>query len=79
MAWRYGIRPGESDTSVTYWMIAALERVRATGVEVDPKAFHGARAWVDQVTDPEFFRAGYTKRGTGANGGFILDLDVEAR
>jgi len=65
-AWRYGVRPGDSDTSATYWMIAALERARAAGIEVDGKAFDGARGWMDKITDPEFFRAGYTARGTGS-------------
>ncbi len=63
MAWRYGVRPGENDTSVTGWCVHALASAKQAGFEVDEGAFLGARAWLDKVTDPEFGRVGYNMPG----------------
>jgi hypothetical protein len=65
LAWRYGVRPGENDTSVTGWMVMALKSAKVAGLVVDRAAFDGARAWLDKVTEPEYGRAGYTRRGDG--------------
>jgi hypothetical protein len=65
LAWRYGVRPQDNDTSVTGWMVMALKSAVISGLEVDPAAFEGARAWMDRVTEPEYGRAGYTARGNG--------------
>ena len=65
MAWRYGIRPQDNDTSVTGWMVMSLKSARGAGLDVDPGAFEGAKAWMDKVTEPEYGRAGYTARGNG--------------
>ncbi|MHC4958132.1 MAG: prenyltransferase/squalene oxidase repeat-containing protein [Planctomycetota bacterium] len=64
MAWRYGARPGENDTSVTAWCIAALRSGQAAGLplRVDD-AYLGAQAWLDKVTDPATGVAGYNRRG----------------
>jgi hypothetical protein len=62
-AWRYGIRPGDNDTSVTGWMVSALAAAREAGIRVDAAAFDGARAWLDQVTDLDSGRVGYVNRG----------------
>jgi hypothetical protein len=64
-AWRYGVRPGDNDTSVTTWMATALFAARRAGLRVDEAALEGTRAWLDKVTEPEYGRAGYTMRGTG--------------
>ncbi len=64
-AWRYGVRPGDDDTSVTGWMVMALKSANVAGLRVDPGAFRGAVTWLDKVTDPEYGRAGYTMRGNG--------------
>jgi hypothetical protein len=63
-AWRYGTRQGENDTSVTAWCVAALRAGQVAGlpVRVDD-AYAGARAWLDEVTDPESGVAGYNRRG----------------
>jgi len=66
LAWRYGVRPGDNDTSVTGWMTAALCAGKSAGLRVDTGAFDGARAWIEKVTEPEFGRVGYTMRGTGS-------------
>ena len=65
LGWRYGVRPGDNDTSVTGWMTLALGSARASGLEVPDLSFQGALAWFDKVTDPEQGRAGYTARGNG--------------
>jgi hypothetical protein len=65
LAWRYGVRPQDNDTSVTGWMVLALRVAKEAGLEVDPAAFDGARAWLDRVTDPGTGRAGYTVRDNG--------------
>jgi len=64
-AWRYEVPPnGESDTSVTGWMVMALTSARDGGLKVDETAFEGARSWLDEVTDTETGRVGYTAIGS---------------
>jgi hypothetical protein len=65
LAWRYGVRPQDNDTSITGWMVMTLRSAVQAGLPVDPRAFEGARAWLDKVTEPEWGRAGYTARGNG--------------
>jgi len=65
LAWRYGIRPQDNDTSVTVWMVSALTSGREAGLKTSRDGFDGARAWLEKVTEPEYGRAGYTARGTG--------------
>jgi hypothetical protein len=65
MAWRYGVRPQDNDTSVTGWAVMALKSAQMAGLRVDPAALEGARTWMDKVTEPEYGRAGYTARGNG--------------
>jgi len=65
LAWRYGVRPGDNDTSVTGWMIMALKSAKMVGLRVDPATFDGTKAWLNKVTEPEYGRVGYTARGTG--------------
>jgi hypothetical protein len=75
-AWRYGIKPGDNDTSVSGWMMMALKsaqlinadavrRGKPTPLTIDMTAFSGLQAWLDKVTDPDSGRAGYVSRGTG--------------
>ncbi len=42
LAWRYGVRPGDNDTSVTGWMVMALKSGKFGGLDIDPDAFEGA-------------------------------------
>ncbi len=75
-AWRYGIRPGDNDTSMTGW--AGQVFYRARDVDAREKAagrgvpfafslavFDGIHAWLDQMTDPKTGRVGYQLRGSG--------------
>ncbi len=76
-AWRYGIKPGDNDTSISGWMFLALNsaqlyidhavaRSRPPGLTVDASAYDGLKAWLGKVTDPDFGRVGYVQRGTGS-------------
>ncbi|MFV1957795.1 MAG: prenyltransferase/squalene oxidase repeat-containing protein [Planctomycetota bacterium] len=73
-AWRYGVRPGENDTSVTGWMMMAMKSARLINtmarerggkdlLAIDEEAFDGVRAWIDKMTDPDTGRVGYIQRG----------------
>jgi len=63
--WRYENPPnGDNDTSVTGWMLAALNAAgRHTQSDMDA-ALKGTLAWIEQVTDPDTARIGYTMRGS---------------
>ncbi len=63
LAWRYGVRDGDNDTSVTGWAVAALTSAKMAELDVDAGAFRGALAWIDKMTEPEFGRVGYQRRG----------------
>ena len=63
MAWRYGVRDGDNDTSVTGWMVMVLKSAKMADLEVDMTAMKGAVAWVDKMTEREFGRIGYQQRG----------------
>ncbi len=76
LGWRYGVRPGDNDTSVTTWMVmclksaalinqSALKRGKPAPLAVNLGAFQGARAWIEKVTDPDYGRVGYNQRGSG--------------
>jgi len=65
LAWRYGVRPADNDTSVSIWMFLALKSAKEAGIEVDQAGFDGMQAWIEKVTEPEYGRVGYTSRGTG--------------
>jgi hypothetical protein len=75
-AWRYGVKPGDNDTSVTGWMMMAMKSAKllnddavkagqAPPLVIDEDAFDGIRSWVDKMTDPDTGRVGYQQRGTG--------------
>jgi hypothetical protein len=75
-AWRYGVKPGDNDTSVSGWMMMALksaklinEDAKSRGkdppLQIDEEAFEGIKAWIDKVTDKDYGRVGYMQLGTG--------------
>ena len=67
-AWRYSVPPnGDNDTSVTGWMTYALASASDEGVEIGTAPFAGVAAWLEEVTDPETGRAGYTARGESSS------------
>lgn len=62
--WRYELPPqGESDTSVTGWMVHALAAARRCGLEVRDDAFEGALDWIEEATD-DSGRIGYDAKGS---------------
>jgi hypothetical protein len=74
--WRYGVKPGDNDSSVTGWMMMALKSARlinedavrrgkAAPLTFDEDAFAGIRTWLDKMTDPDYGRVGYLQRGSG--------------
>ena len=63
LGWRYGRRDGDNDTSMTAWMTMALSSAKQAGLDVDDSAFKGAVSWVDKMTEPQFGRVGYNRRG----------------
>ncbi len=74
--WRYGVKPGDNDTSITGWMTLVIEAARRINADaraaggaplltIDEEAFEGVLAWIDKMTDPDYGRVGYTARGTG--------------
>ena len=76
-AWRYGIKPGDNDTSVTGWMMMALKsakiinedavgRGKPAPLVIDESAFDGIKAWLQKVTDPDYGKVGYLTRGSGS-------------
>jgi hypothetical protein len=75
-AWRYGVKPGDNDTSVTGWMMMALKsakmisedaksRGKDAPLTVDLEAFDGIKTWIEKMTDPDYGRVGYIQRGQG--------------
>ena len=63
-AWRYAYPPnGSNDMSVSGWMALALVQAKRYGLDVDPAALDGVRAFIDDMTDEVSGRTGYQKRG----------------
>jgi hypothetical protein len=61
--WRYGVRPRESDASVTGWMLLALKAGKDAGLEVSDRAIQDGLKYLDTLTDPTDGRTGYQHRG----------------
>lgn len=75
--WRYGIRPGDNDTSVTGWMFLPLASARmindarrrtdrSPAFRLDSASADAVARWLDQVTDASG-NVGYTTRSSGAS------------
>jgi hypothetical protein len=60
--WKYEPREGRNDTSITCWMITALNSARNAGYTVPEQSFKDALNWVNRVTDTEGY-TGYSKPG----------------
>lgn len=63
--WRYGAKGGDNDTSVTGWAVMVLKSAELSGLTFPRTSYDGARAWLDEVTEESYGRAGYTHKGTG--------------
>ncbi|MGE0431997.1 MAG: hypothetical protein AB7K09_02530 [Planctomycetota bacterium] len=50
LGWRYGVKPGDSDTSVTGWMALALKSARVADLDVPAHCWEGALKHMDDMT-----------------------------
>ncbi len=64
-AWRYTLRSGDNDSSVTGWCVMALKSAEMSGLSFPASAYEGARAWFTEATEESYYRTGYTHKGTG--------------
>lgn len=67
LGWRYGVKPGDNDTSITCWAILALDSIKQSGLKFRlHDAYEGANKWVDlcvEKGDDGYITCGY--RGPG--------------
>ncbi len=61
--WRYYPQDGQNDTSVTGWMVFALNSAKEFKLKVDEDALKFSIAWLEMVTDKSTGQCGYTKLG----------------
>ncbi len=66
LGWKYEVRGGRNDTSVTGWMVLALKGARVAGLAVPDDAFAGARRWIERGTDAGG-ATGYETPGGGSS------------
>ncbi|MBI3855527.1 MAG: terpene cyclase/mutase family protein [Planctomycetes bacterium] len=66
-AWRYGLRDGENDTSVTAWAGAAMIACSApeVGVTLEPRLLDGIRRALGQATSDWTHQTSYRRSGGG--------------
>lgn len=64
-AWRYQYKCGDNDSSVSGWAVMALKSAELSGLTFPRTGYEGARAWYDEVTEENYYRVGYTHKGTG--------------
>lgn len=63
LAWRYGVRDGDNDTSVTVWMVCAAHAATQVGLRLDPEVLVGPASWLLKLTAPDTGHTGYQRRG----------------
>ncbi len=63
MGWRYSVKPGDNDTSVTGWCVMALKSAEISGLTTAETCFDGAREWLERVTNKETGEVGYNGLG----------------
>jgi len=61
--WRYDFQ-GDSDVSVTGWVVMAMQSAKMAGLEVDDEVFRGVERFLDKVAQQDGSR--YPYRGTEA-------------
>lgn len=66
LGWKYGIKSGRNDTSVTGWMVLALKAAKTAGIDVPDGAFEGAQKWFVRATNSEG-DVGYETPGGGSS------------
>jgi hypothetical protein len=63
-AWRYDVKPGDNDLSVTGWMVMALNAAKSAGdLDFAAEPLKNAHSYAVEMTDEETGRAGYIKKG----------------
>jgi len=76
--WRYGVKPGDNDTSVTGWMVLALKTAKGCRLGVPKEsyqgAFRGALKWFDYATASNG-KTGYNTPGDA--GSMLTDVHPE--
>jgi hypothetical protein len=65
LGWRYGVRTGRNDTSVTGWVVLALKAAHSAKLDVPRTAFAGALKWFKRATSTSG-DVGYTSPGGGS-------------
>ncbi len=66
--WRYDVPPnGDNDTSISAWMVFAIQSAEEAGLAVDKEAYTAALQWFDEMTDPGTGRVGYTEVGSASS------------
>src|SRR5436190_10646531 len=68
--WRYSAKSGDSDTSVTGWVLLALKSAELSELAFPRSTYEGAMTWLEIVTarEKDFFKVGYTMSGTSTLG-----------
>lgn len=61
--WRYGVRPNESDASVTGWMLLGLKAGKDAGLVVSERSIRDGLLLLDRLTDVATGRTGYQQQG----------------
>ena len=55
--WRYGIQPGDNDSSIAAWMVMTLHAAKKARLAIEndefDRAFQGSLKWYDRATSPE--------------------------
>lgn len=67
LGWRYGVRPGNNDTSVTGWMVLTLHIAEKAGIQFEKeKCFNAAQTWFETVTVDQngYLKTGYDSPGS---------------
>lgn len=67
LGWRYGVQPGQNDSSVTGWMVLALKSCKMAGLSFDySKSYANAAEWYGMVTIEVggYLKVGYKSPGS---------------
>ncbi len=72
LGWKYGVKVGKNDTSVTGWFVLALKAAKTAELEVPDAAFQGALSWFEKATSDGGPNAapglvGYERPGDGGS------------